>query len=245
MSNVVCIVQARVGSTRLPGKVMLKLCNYTVLYHVLNRVKQSRKIDKIIVATTQNEKDSVIVGEAVFSGVEYYRGCEDDVLDRYYQAAYNSNATEIVRITSDCPLIDPNIIDHTIDMYFKENKNKKYDYACNFISRRYPRGLDVEIFSKEALSKAHKNAKQKHEREHVTPYIYKNPELFTLLSIENASDESKYRWTLDVEEDYQLLNEIYEYFWKRNIFFGKDEVINYLKNNVDLLDINSKIKQKK
>jgi spore coat polysaccharide biosynthesis protein SpsF len=244
MANIVCIVQARMGSTRLPGKVLLDLCGHTVLYHVINRIKESTIIDNVVVATSTNEIDNVILDECRLIGVDYFCGSENDVLDRYYRAAIKYGATDIVRVTSDCPLIDPNVIDIVIGEFIKERDTIKYDYACNVLSRKYPRGLDVEIFSMRALTQTFEFAIENHQREHVTPYIFENPDKFNLLSIQNNKNESSYRWTLDVDEDYEMIKNIYESLWKEDEFFGKNIVIDYLKKNPLISKINENIKQK-
>ena len=166
------IIQARMGSTRLPEKVMKNLQGKTVLEHVIERVKQSKLIDEIIIATTTHERDAVIEAEALRCGVKSFRGSEDDVLSRYYYAAKENNIDVVVRITSDCPLIDPEIIDNIVIFY----ENNNYDIVTNagsdVANRTYPRGLDVEIFSFDILENAYNNASEKYQREHVTPYIY-------------------------------------------------------------------------
>ena len=165
------------GSTRLPGKVLMELEGKPLLQRVVERVKRAKKIDEIIIATTKNKEDKKLTEFAEKLKVKSYAGSEDDVLDRYYQAAKKFGAENIVRITSDCPLIDPEIVDDIISYYL----NNDFDYVSNTISPTYPDGLDTEVFSFKALERAWKEAKKGFEREHVTPYINRHPEIRKLV----------------------------------------------------------------
>lgn len=208
--KVVCIIQARMGSTRLPGKVMLGLCGKTVLGHVIERVKMVKNIDEIVIATTTKEDDSIIVEEALKYDVKVFRGSEEDVLSRYYYAAKENDADVVVRITSDCPLIDPEIIDEMLSRFKYLYKENKVDYLSNTLERTFPRGLDAEIFSFKILEDAFINAEKYHQREHVTPYIYENANKFKLVGgYQKDIDYSYHRWTLDTEEDFELIRRIY------------------------------------
>lgn len=241
--NVVCIIQARIGSTRLPGKVLKKLGNKTVLEHDIDRLKRVKNIDEIVIATTNLEKDNDIVAEANRLGVKCFRGSEDDVLSRYYYAAKEHNADVIVRVTSDCPLIDSEVSEIIIQYYI--DHIDQYDYVSNTIDRTYPRGLDTEVFTFESLEKAFKEAISQIDREHVTPYIWGNPKNFRLWQYKNKVDYSNLRWTLDTEKDFELINSIYGYLYteKGNDFNMKD--ILYLYNiHPKLKEINRDIKQK-
>lgn len=237
------IIQARMGSTRLSGKVMKDLEGKTVLEHVIDRVRQSKLIDEIIIATTTHNRDDVIEAEVLRCGVKAFRGSEDDVLSRYYYAAKENNLDVVVRITSDCPLIDPKVLDEVIQWYV----NNDYDIVSNAGSdvskRTYPRGLDTEVFSCEVLEKSFVNAKETYQREHVTPYIYEN--YINIYYYKNDIDYSKHRWTLDTEEDFKLISEVY-----RQLYHGKNDF--YLSDIVELFDkvpelyeINAHIEQKK
>ncbi|MEL5865097.1 glycosyltransferase family protein, partial [Clostridium cochlearium] len=194
--KIVCIVQARVGSTRLPGKVLKKICGKTVLEHDIDRLRRIKNIDEIIIATTTLEKDNAIVKECERLGVKCFRGSEEDVLSRYYYAAKENNADVVVRVTSDCPLIDSYVSEKTINYYL----NNKYDYVSNTIDRTYPRGLDTEVFSFKVLEMAFKEAVSLRDKEHVTSYIWNNPQIFKLAQYKNHKDYSHLRWTLDTEE---------------------------------------------
>lgn len=241
--KIIAIIQARMGSTRLPGKVMMDLSGKTVLNHVITRVKQVKNIDQIIIATTTDNKDDVIVEEMLNYRVKVFRGSEEDVLSRYYYAAKENNADIIVRITSDCPLIDSNIIDEIVDFYI----NNKYDLVTNagsdLLQRTYPRGLDTEVFSFKQLEIAYNKAKEKYQREHVTPFIYENSN--NLFYYKNRVDYSKYRWTLDTEEDFELITKIYSELYKGKHDFYLKDVIKLFHENPELFKINKHVEQKR
>jgi len=242
--NIVCIIQARIGSTRLPGKVLKEICGKTVLEHDIDRLKRVKNIDEIVIATTTLEKDNVIVNEAKRLGVKIFRGSEENVLSRYYYAAKESNAEVIVRVTSDCPLIDSEITEGIIQ-YFVDN-NSKYDYVSNTIKRTYPRGLDTEVFSSDALKKAFNEATLDSNKEHVTPYIWSNPNIFRLGYFMNNIDYSDLRWTLDTEEDFELINRIYKHLYiKKNNEFNMNDIIDLYNRYPELREINKNITQKK
>jgi len=232
-----CIIQARTGSTRFPGKVMQKIDNKnTVLDYVINQVKCSKKIEKIVVATTDLIEDDIICQHLDLQKVEFFRGSSEDVLDRYYQCAKKKSAKTIVRITADNPLIDPNIIDIIIEKY----KNEKCDFMTNVIHRTFPYGTEVEVFSFESLEKAWKNAKKPSEREHVTPFI-RNPEnKFILSNIEHQEDISHLRYTIDRMDDLKLVKEIVKNILTRPILL--QDVIKLHKNKPKIFEINKNIK---
>jgi len=234
--NIICIIQARVGSTRLPRKVLLPLEDKTVLEHVIARTLKSSLIEEVIVATTLEKEDLEIVKLVSSKGIRVFCGSKDDVLDRFYQAAKILNPKHIVRITSDCPLIDPDIIDIVIKKHLEENT----DYTSNTLEETFPDGLDVEIFTFNALKEAWKNANLQSEREHVTPYIRKNP-IFKKVSVKFDLNLSYYRWTLDREEDYLFLKEIFKNVYLNNPDFRMKDVLQYLEKNPHILEINNKI----
>jgi spore coat polysaccharide biosynthesis protein SpsF (cytidylyltransferase family) len=205
----VLITQARTGSTRLPGKILMEVNNTPLLKIHLNRLNQSKNIDKIIVATTVNEKDDIIEKIGKDWGYEVYRGSENDVLDRFYQAVKKIKPTWVVRVTSDCPLIDPLLVDKVIEITKAENK----DYGSNVIDEIFPDGQDVEVFKFSALEKAWNEANKLSEREHVTPYIrnhsdLKSGSLFSAISYKNDTDYSHIRMTVDEQKDFELINKI-------------------------------------
>jgi len=237
--NIVAIIQARMGSSRLPGKVSMDLGGETVLGRVVRRLQRSRHISKIVVATTTVPADEVIVAECDRLEVLCFRGSEHDVLDRYYQAARANAADAVVRITSDCPLIDPELVDETVEVFRDEHA----DYASNVFPRTYPRGLDTEVFSFDALDRAWREAREAHQREHVTPYLYEHPQIFKLASLSGAADYSRYRWTLDTLEDLELLRTIYSRFHGRDDFSWK-EVLRLMEREPELAELNSQVLQK-
>jgi len=235
------IIQARMGSTRLPGKVMKNLKAKPVLWHVIERVKQAENIDEIIIATTTHERDKIIFEKAKEWGVKAYRGSEEDVLERYYEAANNYETDTIVRITSDDPLVDPFIVDNLIGCF----NDKEYSLVTNSSEekRTFPIGLDVEIFSFNVLKEAYNNAAEKYQREHVTPYIYENFRN-DIYIYHNADDYSDFRWTLDTIEDYKFMKEIYNNLYNGKYNFYFKDIISFLKKNPQIRKINEDIKQK-
>ncbi len=232
-----CIIQARIGSTRLPGKVMQKIDNdNTVLDYVINQVKFSKKIEKIIVATTDLTEDDVICEYLALQKIEFFRGSSEDVLDRYYQCAKKFAIDNIVRITADNPLIDPNIVDLIIDEY----KNNKCDFATNTLHRTFPYGTEVEVFSFKSLEKAWENAKKPSEREHVTSFIRDPQNGFILINTEYKEDFSHVRYTVDRIEDLKLVKEIVKNIPTRPILI--QDVIKLYKKRPEIFEINKNVK---
>ncbi len=201
---VAAIIQARNGSTRLPGKVMMTLAGRRVIEHVVERVQAAGRIRAIVVATTNEEADTTMAEFLSHRGIEVFRGSTHDVLDRYYQTALSRGFKHIVRITADCPLIDPKIIDQVVQEYQK----KKVDYCANVLERTFPDGLDVEVFSFEALTRAWQQTQYPAEREHVTLYIRRHPEFFSLANVALNPSLGKERWTLDYPEDFDLIERV-------------------------------------
>ena len=241
--NIVAIVQARMGSTRLPGKVMKTILDKHVILWDIDRVLPSKLIDEIVVAIPFGKQDDVIADtiEEYNNKILISRGSEDNVLDRYYNAAVQTNADVVVRITSDCPLIDPVVVDHVIEQFL----NNDCDYCSNSLQRTYPRGLDTEVFSFDALSKAWNESKKNYEREHVTPYIIENPDKFKLLNVSNNIDLSHLRWTLDTKEDFEFIDAVYQRIYPEKQMFFMDDVLDLLDHEPGLIDINKHIEQKK
>lgn len=237
--KIVAIIQARMGSTRLPGKVLVDLEGETVLARVIARLRRSRLIDELLVATSAMPADDAIVRACADLSVACFRGDESDVLDRYYRAAQSAKADVVVRITSDCPLIDPEITDKTTAAFL----DKRPDYASNVLVRTYPRGLDTEIIACQALAKVWEIARQPYEREHVTPYFYEHPREFKILSVTGDSDYSSYRWTLDTPEDLELLRAVYSRFSGKDDFSWRD-VLDLLEREPHLMELNNSVTQK-
>lgn len=237
------IIQSRMGSTRLPKKILLKVNGRSLLSCMIERVKRARKIDKIVIATTTSLFDNEIEIFCKDGNVECYRGSEEDVLDRYYNCAKLFGARVIVRLTSDCPLIDPAIIDEVVNCYLKNSF--KYDFVANTVPppSTYPDGMDVEVFSFNLLEKAWKNAKKPSEREHVTFYFWKNPGLFKIYRHDLKIDLSKYRLTVDYEEDYLLIEKIIEHFHDEKLLFTMEHIVAFLEDNPDIVKINQRIER--
>jgi len=240
MKNILIICQARYGSTRLPGKVLKKILDKPLLWYVIKRLELVKTPNKIIIATSTSNENKPIIDFAKSLNIYNFAGSEEDVLDRYYQTAKKFNGDVLVRITSDCPLIDPAIIDHALEIFLSGD----YDYVSNGEERKetYPDGFDIEIFSFEALKIAWKEAKWQSEREHVTPYIRKNNK-FTKKYFENDEDLSNFRLTVDTKEDFELISIIIDKFYDRLEKFTMKEVIDFLRENPDLLKINEQYKR--
>ncbi|WP_410981719.1 cytidylyltransferase domain-containing protein [Bacillus cereus] len=241
--KVAAIIQARMGSTRLPGKIMKKVLDKTLLEYQIERVKKAKTIDQIIVATTTKLNDNPIIELCEQLSVPYYRGSEDDVLSRYYEAATQFSVDVVVRLTSDCPIIAPDIIDKIVSCYLEQQNI--YDYISNTLTRTYPRGLDTEVMPYRILKRTHEEANEPSYREHVTAYIYNNPGKFKLLNVQHDLDESKHRWTVDTKEDFILIKKIITKLYPVNNQFSFSDILNLLKQEPDLFYINSHIEQKK
>jgi len=237
------IIQARMGSTRLPGKVMKDLNGKPVLWHVIERVKQAENIDQIIIATTTAKRDKIIYDRSIEWGVKSYQGSEEDVLARYYEAANKYEIDRVVRITSDCPLIDPYVIDEIVEYYNKNDYTLVTNAGSDLNNRTYPRGLDTEVFSFDVLEKAYNKAEKKYQREHVTPYIYENYN--DILYYKNNEDLSNYRITLDTKEDFELIKVLYDKLYQGKHDFYLKDIIEVFKKNPELININKKVEQKK
>ena len=228
-----CIVQARMGSSRLPGKTLLKIDDKkTVLEFGINQLTSSNLLDKIIVATTNLKSDDVIENFVKNMNVDVFRGKSNDVLDRYFQCAKHFSIDTIVRITGDNPLVDPTIIDNLIQKFTLNS----YDYLSNAHVRTFPYGTEVEIFSFESLEQAWKNAILPSEREHVTPYFYNNSNLFNIHNEKQSNDISNLRWTVDREDDLFLVKSIVSKIIKRPILL--DDILNLFSKEPKLFKIN-------
>lgn len=227
-----CIVQARMGSSRYPKKVMLKINQKPILDFVINQISYSKKIQKLIIATTIKKIDDVIVDYAKKNNILFFQGSEDDVLDRYYQCAKKFKLSIIVRITSDNPVVDPNIIDLAITKF----TNGNYDYVSTEHPPTFPQGYAVEVFSFNTLKKVWQNATKPSEREHVTPYIYNNPKKFKLYNLTNKKNLSHIRCTLDRKNDFLFLKKIILSINKSPILLK--DVLDVVKKYPTLIDIN-------
>jgi len=239
------IIQARTGSTRLPKKVLANIVGRPMLWHIIERVKHAKNIDEIIVATTDLPEDKKIIEIAKGAGVKNFAGSEKDVLDRYCKAAEKYGANVVVRITGDCPFADPEIIDKTIEFFKKNN----FDYVStgHIIQgeneSNYPDGLDVEVFSFSVLKKACQRAKLLSDREHVTPYIWKNNKLFKTKTIGSDQNLSHLRWSVDESQDLKFVKEIYKILYPIKKIFLMQDILDLLKKKPRLIEINSAIKR--
>ncbi|MGA8866813.1 MAG: glycosyltransferase family protein [Candidatus Sulfotelmatobacter sp.] len=236
--KVVAIIQARTGSTRLPGKVLADIKGQPMLWRVLERTRAAQVLDEVIVATSVEPADDTIAAFCREHECPCFRGSEMDVLDRYYHAARKYDADAIVRITSDCPLIDPGISSKTVHAFLEQQP----DYASNSLDRTYPRGLDTEVIARSALERAWKAARAAYQRVHVTPYIYQNPGEFKILSVTGEADYSAYRWTVDTPEDLEFVRTVYAHM-EGGLFPWRD-VVDLLEQRPELVEINRSIVQK-
>jgi spore coat polysaccharide biosynthesis protein SpsF len=236
---IVAVVQARMQSTRLPGKVLMPIAGRTMLERVIGRARLSRRIDELVVATSSGPADDVLAAACMRLGVALFRGSEDDVLGRYLGAAVAHGAEVIVRLTSDCPLLDPEVIDLVIDRFVAERP----DYASNGLEPGFPRGLDTEVFTREALETAGREAHTDWERVHVTPFIYGHPERFQLLSVTPPEAHADERWTVDTPEDLEFVRAIHERLPQADSA-GWHDVLKVLQAEPDLKNINRHVEQK-
>ncbi len=231
------IIQARSGSTRLPGKVLLNLGGKTVLERVVERVRASKLVNGVVVATTLGKDDDAIEALCVKAGVDLFRGSEDDVLDRFYKTAQKYQIEHIVRITADCPLMDAEVIDAVVALHLKEGS----DYTSNTIVETYPDGEDVEVFSFEALKRAWAEASLRSEREHVTPYLKKNQALFKVVNLKCETDLSAHRWTLDEGADYVFIKNVYAALDGGKAYFGMKTILAFLAAHPEVAGMNKGI----
>ncbi|MBN18934.1 MAG: acylneuraminate cytidylyltransferase [Chloroflexi bacterium] len=228
-----CIIQARMGSSRLPGKVMMKLDNsQPILYYVIKQHQFCNLVDKIVVATTELESDDIIAEFTHNMEVDCFRGNSTNVLDRYYQCAKKYNFSIIIRVTADNPFNDPQVVDKVVE----EFKSKDYDYITNSLPRTFPQGISVEIFSFDVLEKAWNNAKLPSEKEHVTPYIYNHPDDFKISNFRYEKDFSNIRCTVDRDNDYKLTKIIASEIKKSPILVS--DILNLFKEKPELFEIN-------
>lgn len=226
-----CIVQARMGSSRLPGKVLMKVDEETVLEYVVNQLKSCNLIQKIVVATTELPEDDKVVECTKKMNIDFFRGSEKNVLDRYYQCAKKFSLDKIVRITADNPLIDPELVDQVIQKFLSNS----YDYVANFIERTFPYGTEAEIFTFNALEKAWKLAQKPSEKEHVTPFMRNNSE-FSIFNLNCKKNLSEYRWTVDKKNDLELIRILTSKISIRPI--KMNDILKLLSNEKDLVNIN-------
>jgi len=237
---ITAIIQARMGSTRLPNKVMKVVLGKPLIDYLLERVSTAEKVDRIILATTIKHEDDILAKHVAHLGYDVFRGSEDDVLSRYYNAFYEfknefEKSNGIVRITGDCPLIDSHLIDEVIKAY----QEKDMDYVS--LSSRFAEGLDVEVFSETLLNRAFNEAKLPSEREHVALFFHNNKSLFNMYNIQNSSDDSNYRITVDEEQDFFVVKAIIEHFANNFLKLNTQNIKNYLDSNPNIYKLNAHI----
>ena len=239
--NITAIIQARMTSTRLPGKVLMEVSEKPLLQHQLERLKKAKLLSQIVVAVTTQSADDSIEVLCDKLGIACFRGSEQDVLERYYLCAQKYNAEHIVRITADCPLIDPEVVDKVVGYY--KIHYPQYAYVSNTLERTYPRGLDTEIFSFDTLQQAYKQGVKPEEREHVTVYMYKPGSPFTIAQVKNEIDWSHHRWTVDTPQDFELIRNLIESFKDRLGEVTMAECIALLQEKAEWMQLNANIEE--
>jgi spore coat polysaccharide biosynthesis protein SpsF len=242
----IAIVQARMGSSRFPGKSLERIGKWSLIELVMGRVNQSSKVDKVVLATSTNPKDDVLENHVRQLGFPVFRGSEEDVLSRFYETAKSFEPATVVRITGDCPLISPRLIDYAIDRFV----DKQVDYLSLSVGNdkklAYPRGFDVEVASFKSLSKAAEKASKQYEREHVMPYLYTNPESFSVYYLEPIPELSrpKYRLCVDTKQDLELILRVYEFFGEELFDAESRAIIQFLDENPQVAMLNQSARQK-
>ncbi len=239
----IAIIQARMSSTRLPGKVLKLAAGRTLLDRMVERVRKATQVNATWVATTTDPSDDELVQFCLEHDIPVYRGSLQDVLDRYYQLAKREKADAIVRLTGDCPLVDPALIDEVINAFKRENA----DFACDRLpppfTRTYPIGLDIEVCTFTALEQAWREARKGHQREHVLPYLYETPGRFKVYQLNYKEDLGALRWTVDTPQDLELIRAIYDRFHGRNDFSWL-EVLGLYRREPELFEVNANIHHK-
>jgi spore coat polysaccharide biosynthesis protein SpsF len=236
----VVIVQARMGSTRLPGKVLKDIDGRPMLSYLLERLRRARLAQKLVVATTTEQRDEAIVRLCSAEGVASTRGSEDDVLRRFEEAAQLFDGSVVVRVTADCPLLEPELVDEAITCF----RDESCDYLSNMLEPSWPYGMAVEVFSRRALREADREATDPAEREHVTPFIYRQPQRYRLRSITMQPDLSGRRWTVDTAEDFELVSRILSALYPRKQDFRLGDVLALLRDNPGWEEINRHVEQR-
>ena len=238
MGRTVAIIQARVASRRLPGKVLLDIAGQSMLERVVTRVGNA-VLDETVVATSTNPADDAVVAECARIGVAVVRGSEGDVLDRFRVAAAAHDAAICVRVSADSPLIDPDVCDRTVSAL--RDSDPPADYAGNKINPTYPLGLDVEAFTRDALERTWTNAREAYERSHVTVHMYENPTAFRLVSVRDVVDRHQWRWTVDTEDDLEFARQVFARFSGSNEF-GFEDVVELIEREPHLARINAHVR---
>lgn len=239
--KITTIIQARISSSRLPGKILLPLCGKPLLTRMAERVAASEYSGDIVIATSVNPEDDTVEKLCESENLKCYRGSLSDLLDRHYQIGLKYGSDAVVKIPSDCPLIDAKIIDRVLKYYI--DNFDKYDYVSNLHPATYPDGNDVEVMSISALEKAWQEADKNYEREHTTPYFWENPEKFRIANVEwekGKDFSSLHRWTIDYPEDYEFISRVYDELYTGNPGFGMNDILTLLKLKPEIYEINRK-----
>ena len=237
--RIVSIIQARSGSSRLPDKIFARISGQPLLYHVVERIRASRNCDELIIATTEEQADDLVEDFAKAQNVRCFRGSTKNVLTRFYNAARDTDADIIARVTADDACKDPELLDHLI----VELMERKYDYICNNQPPSYPEGLDLEAFTFQALEKTHREARLDYQREHVTPYMRENSDLFKTHNVANDRDLSHMRWTIDTSADLEFAREIYRHLYRKGKVFLMNDVLKLLERNPVVKDLMPKVER--
>lgn len=241
----IAIIQARMGSQRLTGKVLRPLCGLSMIGHVLQRAASVKRIDEVWLATSTNPENDALAAEVERLGYQCFRGSEEDVLARYQGTVQAAGADVIVRITGDCPLYDPVVCDAMLERFHAAlQEDPPADFMSSVFERRFPRGLDTEIFTARALARNFNEAHLPNEREHVTPHFYHHPEKFRALSWVNDADLSRFRWTVDTPEDWEFVETVYNSLWRPDHLITTAEVLALLEQRPELAALNANVEQK-
>jgi spore coat polysaccharide biosynthesis protein SpsF len=238
--NIVIVVQARMSSSRLPGKVMMPILGKSLLFRMIERLQMTRHKTQIVIATSEDKSDDIIEQEASQINIPCYRGSLNNLLDRHYQVAKQYNADIVLKIPSDCPLIDPRIIDDVLDFYF--NHEDRYDFVSNLHPATFPDGNDVEIMTMACIEKTWSGATRPLELEHTSPYIWENPEKFRIGNVvwETGKDYSmSHRFTIDYEADYLFIKRVYEELYPSKPDFSCEDILNLLEQKPEIYNINA------
>lgn len=239
-NKILIVVQARMASSRLPGKVMLPILGKSLLARMIERLKMIRYEAEIIIATSETPDDDIIINEAINIGIPYYRGSLNNLLDRHYQAAKLHGADVVLKIPSDCPLIDPRIVDHVLDYFFANQE--AFDFVSNLHPATYPDGNDVEIMTMQCLTKAWESANRPLELEHTTPYIWENPQLFRIGNVTwpaGLDYSMSHRFTIDYAEDYYFIERVFRELYADNNQFSCEDILNQLNQKPEIYNINA------
>lgn len=234
---VLALIQARMGSTRLPGKVLKLLAGRPVIDHVMQRVSAAKTVDEAMVVTSIDRNNLPLISRVATQGVGVFVGSENDVLDRFWQAVRLTDADAIVRVTADCPVIDPQIIDRVVELHL----DRGFDYTSNIDPPTWPDGLDVEVVSRNVLETAWREATTLHDREHVTPFVRRERQRFKIGNLASERDLSEFRWTLDEEADFRFLQAVFGEIGNDGAVFGLHQVLELLDRRPDLSEINTGI----